>query len=334
LHVESSGVTRFIVKNSLHNVSLRFVASSDSARFGAVTNHPIVFDVNNTDAATLGTNGRFRIGSTGSVTDPAYTLEVRSAGNPDFALANSDLTKVWRNVFVASDDTLRWQYNGTERFRITSDGNVGIGTTAPSGKLHVVDSAFAGTLLMERNGQTSDSTFSAMRLMTTKTTNMNDGFGSLIAFLIKDNAGVENNVGFIGAVRAGADNTGDLVFAPAIASVYTERMRLTSGGNLGIGTTTPSAKIHALATTEQLRLGYDTSNYLSATVGSTGSTTFALTGTTPIFTFSQAVKFSGGTQSSDGSAGLSATYNIDGSAAGTVATMTFKNGLLTAVTTR
>ena len=107
----------------------------------------------------------------------------------------------------------------------------------------------------------------------------------------------------------------------------------TTNSRFGVGVT-PAAKAHFLATTEQLRLGYDASNYLSATVGSTGSTTFALTGTTPIFTFSQAVKFSGGTQSSDGSAGLSATYNIDGSAAGTVATMTFKNGLLTAVTTR
>lgn len=163
----------------------------------------------------------------------------------------------------------------TERMRIDKDGKVGIGTIAPSGKLHVVDSAFVGTLLMERNGQTSDSPFAAMRLMTTKTTNMNDGFGSLIAFLIKDDSGGENNVGFIGAVRAGADTTGDLVFAPAIASAYTERMRLTSGGNLGIGTTTPSAMIHALATTEQLRLGYDASNYLSFTVGSDNAVTLA-----------------------------------------------------------
>jgi hypothetical protein len=62
----------------------------------------------------------------------------------------------------------------------------------------------------------------------------------------------------------------------------------TTNSRLGVGVT-PSAKIHALATTEQLRLGYDASNYLSATVASTGSTTFALTGTTPTFTFSQKI---------------------------------------------
>lgn len=61
-------------------------------------------------------------------------------------------------------------------------------------------------------------------------------------------------------------------------------------GKVSIGAgATASAKTHILSTTEQLRLGYDASNYLSATVGSTGSTTFALTGTTPTFSFSQKV---------------------------------------------
>jgi hypothetical protein len=66
-------------------------------------------------------------------------------------------------------------------------------------------------------------------------------------------------------------------------------------GFTGFGTATaPATPIHVIKTTEQLRLGYDASNYLSATVSSTGSTTFALTGTTPIFTFSQGVTFSAG----------------------------------------
>lgn len=51
-------------------------------------------------------------------------------------------------------------------------------------------------------------------------------------------------------------------------------------------------RIGALKTTEQMRLEYDASNYFSTTVASTGSTTFALTGTTPTFTFSQGVTFS------------------------------------------
>jgi carbohydrate esterase-like sialic acid-specific acetylesterase len=53
-----------------------------------------------------------------------------------------------------------------------------------------------------------------------------------------------------------------------------------------------SGKIVNRLTTEQQRWEYDASNYATVTVGSTGSTTFALTGTTPAFTFSQAGTFS------------------------------------------
>lgn len=49
---------------------------------------------------------------------------------------------------------------------------------------------------------------------------------------------------------------------------------------LGVGTASPSAKLHSISTTEQLRLGYDVANYLSATVGSAGDATLAATGGT------------------------------------------------------
>ena len=62
-----------------------------------------------------------------------------------------------------------------------------------------------------------------------------------------------------------------------------------TSNRVGIGTASPSAVAHVIGTTEQLRLGYDTSNYMSVTTGSAGSTTFALTGTSPFFTFNQNV---------------------------------------------
>jgi len=58
-----------------------------------------------------------------------------------------------------------------------------------------------------------------------------------------------------------------------------------NSGNVGIGTTTPSTRLHTLATTEQLRVGYDNSNYLSTTVGSTGMVTLDAVGTSAGFRF-------------------------------------------------
>ena len=77
-----------------------------------------------------------------------------------------------------------------------------------------------------------------------------------------------------------------------------------------------------ISTAEQLRLGYNTSKYLSATVASTGSTTFALTGTTPTFTFSQGVKFSTLTATRVPFAGVSGLLTDD-------ADMTFSGSRLT-----
>ena len=53
---------------------------------------------------------------------------------------------------------------------------------------------------------------------------------------------------------------------------------------LGIGTLTPSAKVHVLATTEQMRLGYDAANYCSITVSDAGALTIDPTGKTTTIT--------------------------------------------------
>jgi hypothetical protein len=58
---------------------------------------------------------------------------------------------------------------------------------------------------------------------------------------------------------------------------------------LGIGTVTPSTKLHVLGTTEQMRLGYDASNYLSTTISSIGGVTNTITSSSglPVFTFNK-----------------------------------------------
>lgn len=90
-----------------------------------------------------------------------------------------------------------------------------------------------------------------------------------------------------------AGNTkGDLIWGTRSVTTNTaatERMRLFTTGDLSIGTATDYARLAVLSTTEQIRAMYDATNYFSTTVGSAGSTTFALTGTSPLFTFSQGI---------------------------------------------
>lgn len=73
------------------------------------------------------------------------------------------------------------------------------------------------------------------------------------------------------------------------SSTITPWLMITNTGNVGIGTTTISARAHVISTTEQLRIGYDASNYYSTTVNSAGSVTFNAVGASSSFSFSDAV---------------------------------------------
>lgn len=78
-------------------------------------------------------------------------------------------------------------------------------------------------------------------------------------------------------------------YFPTFYSNGSEAMRINTSGNVGIGTTTVSARLHTISTTEQLRIGYDASNYYSTTVGSTGIATFNAVGSGSSFEFSDRV---------------------------------------------
>lgn len=77
----------------------------------------------------------------------------------------------------------------------------------------------------------------------------------------------------------------------------TEKFRVKgTSGNFGINTgATVSAKLHVIETTEQLRVGYDTSNYFSTTVGSTGAVTLNAIGSGARFMFSDGITLPAGT---------------------------------------
>ena len=93
--------------------------------------------------------------------------------------------------------------------------------------------------------------------------------------------GGTNNIAFQGKVASGATG-GFNLYMDGTAPNYL-------AGNLSLGTTTASARVHAISTTEQLRLGYDSSNYYSTTVSSGGAVTFDAVGASAGFTFSDAV---------------------------------------------
>lgn len=65
-------------------------------------------------------------------------------------------------------------------------------------------------------------------------------------------------------------------------------------GNVGIGTTTPEAKLQILSTTEHIRMNYDADNYSFIRVDSSGQTIFNTYGASPLFSFEKDISINGG----------------------------------------
>ena len=168
----------------------------------------------------------------GSATIPtlssSFPLTISNNGNSGLTIISSGTTNagqinfgdqtdadVGKIRYDHSDNSFRFITNTAEQMRIKGNGVVGIGTTAPSTAKLVVQGADAGDLL-HLHGVTGTNTRGLkISLGTDGATNQIVNFDSMQA-------------------------NGILAFKTA----GTERMRIHDGGNVGIGTTSPSANLH------------------------------------------------------------------------------------------
>jgi len=141
----------------------------------------------------------------------------------------------------------------SERMRIDSSGNVGIGTSSPSTLLMVEPSA------RTTNFSASDYTTYADILVKNPTDDSTCATG--IAF-ITDATTYTNGASGIACVSGSGDSESSLAFITRpLNAVAAERMRITSAGNVGIGTTLPQVPLNVagVSGTAVLRLSDSTS---------------------------------------------------------------------------
>jgi hypothetical protein len=139
----------------------------------------------------------------------------------------------------------------TERLRISSAGNVGIGTTSPLGVLHVVDNGGDGRFYFDAISPTGGG--SALVLRTARpgptSAQVNDVLGVVgvrpyagTGFL----SGATSTISFAATENHSATALGNNITfttTPNGAVAYLERMRIDQNGNVGIGTTTPGTPL-------------------------------------------------------------------------------------------
>ncbi|MES2837317.1 MAG: hypothetical protein V4667_07330 [Bacteroidota bacterium] len=181
------------------------------------------------------------------------TTPVSSSSSPSWALAGNTGTTAGTN-FIGTTDAVDFvaKTNNVERLRILSGGNVGIGTgsPAPGAQLHVVGAAKAAVL----EGSYSSTLITSSIITEIVNNDVTNNNYSLIGFSDQGTSGTPS-------VKIGSqtiDHTndyGDFVVGTRSAVGFTEKMRVTSAGNIGVGISSPVSLFTINnATNSQLRL--------------------------------------------------------------------------------
>jgi hypothetical protein len=206
---------------ALRSSGLKFQTTNGNAPVTAMT-------VNNVGNVGIGTDSPFFT----STTRKTLSINGTSSSNLSFG-ANGT---AYGNIYVASNsmeigtqtsaNPLGFIIGGSEKMRIASDGNVGIGTTSPVAAVDITRvtpqiTTFHPYLQLSQRGTVADS----------KTG---------ISFR---NTQYDWDLGKIATERQGSSNSFDMVLYSANSGTYNEGLRIDHAGNIAIGNDDPGAKL-------------------------------------------------------------------------------------------
>ena len=262
-------------------------SANDNFAIGFRTAHPGVVSAWADPKLVINTSGNVGIGTT----SPATKFVVSDAGGTGLEITPEDANT---RISLVAYDRLDFAYrelnfdgynysfrtSGNVKAVMLNTGNVGIGTTSPSQKLHLQN----GILLVNSNTPVSTGIWMpdtngnpSLRIVTDQSSVANSSIVN--AWGNSSNAGVmvgsTRNDGFAFQVRSGVTLTDG--FANDTGN---SRMVVLGNGNVGIGTTSPSAKLSVIG---DINFGGGNNNGIIEVSGS-GDLIFKYKGSDPALT--------------------------------------------------
>ena len=210
---------------------------------GTVTNltGTASININGTVGATTATTGKFTtLEATGVTTVQAGTVSLP-------AITTTGDTNT--GIFFPAADTIAFTEGGAEAMRIDSSGNLGVGGTAPAGvRIYSAGSNIPFEALNSGGTNQFDIVYSTAQIVAFETYHAS---GSNFIFKTTPSGGAA-----------------------------TERMRIDSSGNVGIGTTSPNVKLDVIGSIEASPAATQDGIIIAGRAGGTSSYAATLTPTT------------------------------------------------------
>lgn len=177
----------------------------------------------------------FRGGATSTIASNTWFRSLSLNANSRFAVQWDNSTNNSINLNNIDNGPVLFSTNNSERMRILANGNVGIGTSTPTNKLHILgDARFQFNT--NNLGSGGDSVWAEF-------------YGKVPTGIDSQAGGLKlgwyNTFGGIEVVRPGGASGLGLAFNYAtVSGVTTEGIRLTNSGNVGIGNSSPVSTLH------------------------------------------------------------------------------------------
>jgi hypothetical protein len=202
--------------------------------FISATSSPLIFQTSSgTERMRITGTGRVGIGGT----SPSQKFVVTNAGADNIVMAENSSASIQMfmqatgstgSVGTLTNHPVQFLSNNTERMRLTSGGNVGIGEASPAAPLHI---------------STGASTTAELRL-TSNNTGSGSGDRGRIAVYSSRNDGTAYEAGRIEIDRSsGTEDKAHILFATNNGSGVAERLKIDSSGNVGISTSSPVSQM-------------------------------------------------------------------------------------------
>jgi hypothetical protein len=224
---KGSPLTHTEVDNNFTNLNTDKLQSGDTAASLTITSADI--NGGSIDGTAIGAS----TASTGAFTtlsaSGVATVSAGSVSAPAITTSGDSNT----GIFFPAADTIAFTEGGVESMRINSSGNVGIGNTNPGQALSV-----------QRTGEVN---FELASTSSGSSELVQKGAGSSVARHVLAASGqtaYSNSFEILQEVGGQATFNNRANSPIALFTNNTERMRIDSSGNVGIGTTSPAQKLH------------------------------------------------------------------------------------------